>query len=71
MKSSHAKSHSTYFTVPVPGKYGKRLLYKALHEAKDLLNLQPFVIADKPSEDGRYLVTFSDREDIGASRAYA
>lgn len=71
MTPRYVKSHSTYFTAPLPGQYGKLLLYKALHEAKDLLNLQSFVIADKPSEDGRYLVTFSDREDIGASRAYA
>lgn len=71
MNSLNQKTHSTFFTAPIDGRRGRRLLAIALMEAKDLLELQPFVIADLPAADGRYRVTFSSNADVISSRAYA
>lgn len=65
------KIKSRHFTAPIPGERGRKFLEMALEEAKELLDLQAFVIADKPSMDGRYLVTFSKGADVKSSRAYA
>lgn len=71
MNSFNSKEHSTYFTAPMTGARGRALLDSALREARDLLHLQPFVIAARPTNDGRYLVTFSDADDVRLSHAYA